>query len=170
MKNPCLLGLKCPYRTFSEDAEILCTHPKLAKDAEDGELFGFADETICDMVEIGSDLDLLIDAYDAFNNGEDIMTRERQYIEDYLILIDIRRKRDMYKEAEVEREITSFLSLQPEKEVDSKVALTSPVFESLKRFTMKDVEDGLDRMIKDGRITICVDSLHTPHYKLTATN
>ena len=52
MSNPCCFGFQCPYRGCSEEGDLLCTYPALAKDADEDELFGLAEETFCPLWDV----------------------------------------------------------------------------------------------------------------------
>ena len=54
MTNPCQIGLRCPYLAYTEDAELICTYPKLAKEIDEDEVFGFVDEMECEILEYPS--------------------------------------------------------------------------------------------------------------------
>lgn len=52
MSNPCCFGFQCPYRGCDEGGAYICTYPSLAKDADEDELFRFAEDTCCPLWDI----------------------------------------------------------------------------------------------------------------------
>ena len=54
MTNPCQIGLKCPYSGYDEDGDLLCTWPKILKECDEDEVFGFADTVDCQILDYPS--------------------------------------------------------------------------------------------------------------------
>ena len=51
MNAPCWYGMKCPYKAYDEEGDILCGYPILAKDLEDGTELSYAEDTYCQLID-----------------------------------------------------------------------------------------------------------------------
>lgn len=69
MTNPCQIGLKCPYKAYSEDADLICTYPKTQDQCEEDELFSFVDDVDCEIMEEPSLLSDFIRLKDSIERG-----------------------------------------------------------------------------------------------------
>lgn len=61
--NPCELGFKCPYKCQTDDYDIGCTYPKLAKDLEEGETVTYCYDADCELMDYDSDLSYILRTY-----------------------------------------------------------------------------------------------------------
>lgn len=61
--NPCEFGFECPYKCWTDDDDIGCTYPKLAKDVEEGESVTGCYEADCELMDYDSDLSYILRAY-----------------------------------------------------------------------------------------------------------
>lgn len=63
MKWPCMLGFKCPHLCYDEEGfEELCSYPDL--EPEEGEMYVYAEEQFCPLMNKGPLLDFLFEYED----------------------------------------------------------------------------------------------------------
>ena len=60
---PCQFGLKCPYLCFTDDYDLGCTYPKLAKNVKEDETVVYVYDADCELCDMDSDLYWILDAY-----------------------------------------------------------------------------------------------------------
>lgn len=64
MFYPCRFGFKCPYLCFTDDYDLGCTYPKLAKNVKEDETVVYVYDADCELCEPDSDLYNILRAYE----------------------------------------------------------------------------------------------------------
>lgn len=93
MIPPCGYGLKCPYRAYSDEGDMLCTYPNL--NPEEGEIFPYAEECDCALIEYKSEIyDILLAYLESDEIQHKVRTVAREHYDEVDMMVkEIREKR-----------------------------------------------------------------------------
>lgn len=80
IRKPCQMGLKCPFKHYSDEDEELCTYPYLVPDED--QTYGFPEECDCGMLDYDTELYDIISVMEESDELKELYKKEKARLDE----------------------------------------------------------------------------------------